>query len=114
MIRKMNERIDIEKFEVEADEIGNHMAKDKPYYSCYAYASTFSNRSGEEGEFSDNEEISFTVRYAGEIADISSNGYRVKFRDVPYNIVLVDFSNYDHKYIKLKCFKDKTHEKCEN
>lgn len=114
MIRKMNERIDIEKFEVEADEIGNHTAKYKPYYSCYAYASTFSNKSGEEGEFSDNEVISFTVRHAKEIADVSSNGFRVRFRDVPYNIVLVDFSNYDHKYIKLKCLRDKTYEKRED
>lgn len=40
-ISRLNERITVEKNTVVTDAIGNHKNTWAPYFSCYAYASTY-------------------------------------------------------------------------
>lgn len=103
-IALLNERITIEKSMVEVDKIGNHKNVWGKYYSCYA---TISSESPKEetssGAVWDESKIDFTIRYSREVADISSIGFRVVFRNSIYEIKGIDHMNYKKKSMKLHC-----------
>lgn len=103
-ISLLNERIVIEKIIVEVDKIGNHKNIWRKYYSCYA---TISSESPQEetssGSIWDESKIDFTIRYSREVADISSTGFRVVFRNSIYEIKGIDHMNYRKESMKLHC-----------
>ena len=47
--------------------------------------------------------ITFEIRYCVTLSHLSSTGFRVLFREQPYNIVSVDMMNYGKQTIRLKC-----------
>ena len=94
---------------VETDEIGNHKENYKKFYCCFAKADTYLKQETGNEVISDNESISFEIRYCGMLDELNSTGYRVNFNNRIYNIEAVDFMNYSHKTIKLKCRKEKHH-----
>ena len=49
--------------------------------------------------------MTVTVRYCGNVAAITSTGYRVKFRDEIYDITNVDHMNFKKKCLKFSCTK---------
>jgi SPP1 family predicted phage head-tail adaptor len=53
----------------------------------------------------DDSDLSFTVRYCKKAAEVTTDGYRVKFGDALYNIVSIDHMNYKKKSLKFKCEK---------
>lgn len=100
----MNERIQIQKAVVIADEIGNRKNGWEDYFSCYATISGEDGREeAESGQTVENGTICFTVRYCSAVSGISSTGYRILFRGVIYNIISVDHMNYKKKSMKFRC-----------
>lgn len=103
-IAKLNERIMIQKYVVCKDAIGNHWNEWKDYFSCSAYASTFTADEQEGSpETSEKRTITFTIRWCSEVSCLTSTQYRVLFHGDVYDIESVDPMNYGRKSMKLKC-----------
>lgn len=103
-ISLLNERIELQKSNVEVDDIGNHINVWSKYYSCYATISSESPiEQTSSGAIWDESKIDFTIRYSKEVSNISSIGYRVLFRDSIYEIEGIDHMNYKKKCLKLHC-----------
>ena len=103
MIEKLNERITIEKSTVVTDKVGNHRNTWEEYFTCFAYASTYQAQE-EEGEVTaEQKSVVFTVRWCSETGNLTSTGYRIRFREQLYNIESVDPMNYQKKILKIHC-----------
>lgn len=102
----LNVKIVFQKNEVVVDAIGNHTSKWVDDYSCYA---TVSGEGGSEkavaGLIVEDYDLAFTVRYCKKAAEVTVDGYRIKFGDALYNIVSIDHMNYKKKAMKFKCEK---------
>ncbi len=103
-ISRLKEKIIIEKNQVTIDGIGNHINAWSEYYTCRAYASTFTaQETDDEVVEHENRIILFSVRSCEKTKVLTSINYRVRFREQIYNIVSVDMLNYKGKEIKLRC-----------
>ena len=102
-IARYNERITIQKNTVLVDQYKNHTNAWTDYYSCAAYVSTYQREEKENEVTLEELSVTFEVRYCSELANITSTGYRVLFRGVPFNIESVDRMNYQRKVLQLKC-----------
>lgn len=102
----LNVKIVFQKNEVVVDAIGNHKNQWVDYYSCYAMVS---GEGGSEktvaGLIVEDSDLSFTIRYCKKAAEVTADGYRIKFGDALYNIVSIDHMNYKKKAMKFKCEK---------
>lgn len=102
----MNVKITLQKNLVTVDEIGNHKAEWKDFYTCFATAGNETpSEETEAGTVVDSSKIDFTIRWCSALSKISSTGYRVKFNDEIYNILGIDHMNFKKKSVKLKCQK---------
>lgn len=106
-IGRMNERITFQKNTVRVDAYRNHTNTWTDYYSCAAYASTYTANENGEVVTSEERSIAFEVRYCPELKNINSTNYRVVFHDEVFNILSVDMMNYQKKEIRLTCRKEK-------
>jgi SPP1 family predicted phage head-tail adaptor len=107
MIERLNEIITFQKNTVTVDQYGNHKNTWTDYYTCHAYADTYIKEEEVDVTTSDEQSITFEVRYCSKLAGITSTGYRVFFHDESYNIESVDMMNWKRKNIRLKCRKEK-------
>ncbi len=105
-IALLNVYITFQKNSVVTDAIRNHKNSWVDYYSCHA---TVSGEGGSEkavaGLIMEDSDLSFTVRYCKKAAEVTTDGYRVKFGDALYNIVSIDHMSYKKKSLKFKCEK---------
>ena len=106
-IGRMNERITFQKNTVQVDTYRNHTNAWTDYYSCAAYANTYTASESGEVVISEERSITFEVRYCPELADVTSTDYRIFFHGDVYNILSVDMMNYQKKEIRLTCRKEK-------
>ena len=106
-IGRMNERITFQKNEIVTDQYKNRVPVWSDYFSCWAYASTYT--AGEDGNvvISEEESITFQVRYCPELAAVTSTGYRILFHGAVYNIRSVDRMNYQKQELQFACRKEK-------
>ena len=102
----MNERITIEKSTVTVDKVGNHLNCWEPFFSCYAYASTYEAKESGDEVKEENRSVKFSVRYCHETAAVTSTGFRIRFHDEVYNIEAVDPMNYNRKEIRFQCRRE--------
>lgn len=104
---RKNERVTFEKNEIYSDKYKNRLQRWTEYFSCYAYADTYT--AGEDGDAVTNEErsITFETRYCPELAAVTSTEYRIVFRGGNYNILSVDMMNYQKRIIRFSCRKEK-------
>ena len=105
-IARLKVRITIEKSTVKVDEIGNHTNGWEDYYSCYAYPNTYTVDETESKVDYENKTIAFSVRACEKTKALTSTQYRVRFRNLIYNIVAIDMMNYNNKDIKIRCKKE--------
>lgn len=90
----LNERITIGKSKIEVDKIGNHKNVWSKYYSCYAIISSEGPKEEtSSGAIWDESKIDFSIRYSGEVVDISSIGFRAIFHNSIYEIRGIDHMN---------------------
>ena len=106
-IGRMNERITFQKNDIVADQYKNRVPVWSDYFSCYTYASTYTANEDGDVVVSEEESITFQVRYCSELADVTSTGYRILFHGEAYNILSVDLMNYQKQEIRFACRKEK-------
>ena len=106
-IARMNARITFQQRTVSEDKYKNHLSSWTDYFTCSAYANTYTAQ--EDGEEVTYEErtVAFETRYCPELASVSSTGFRVLFGDVAYEIVSVDPMNYQNQTLKFTCRREK-------
>ena len=106
-IARKNARITFQKNTVFVDKYQNHINTWTDYFTCFAYANTYSlNESGEE-VISEGRSITFSTRYCPELAAITSTGYRIIFNGEAYDIEAVDMMNYQNKELRFRCKREK-------
>ena len=105
-IAYLRERVIFEKCEAVTDDAGNHINTWTAIFSC---AADIGSEGGSETEDAahteDRSDITVTVRWCSEIADIDPTAFRVIFKGSIYDIISVDHANYRKKIIKLRCRK---------
>mgnify|MGYP003196689255 FL=1 len=72
---------------------------------CKLYFASVKTTGGKERQKGDTEEqqtVSFTVRFCKKLSELSAADYRIVFRGKTYNILQVDFADYDGKTVKIK------------
>lgn len=103
-VARFNKRITIQKNTVTTDKHLNHVNTWTDYFSCWAYAGTYQYDKEEQGEaqFIPDQSINFEVRYCSELKDLTSDGYRVIFNGVIYDIIAIDAMNYQDQTIRIR------------
>ena len=105
-IALLNVKVTFQKNSVAADDIGNRRNVWEDYYTCHA---TVSGESGNEkaaaGLTVAKSDIAFTVRFCKQAAEVTADGFRIRFDGEVYNIVSVDHMNYRKKALKFRCEK---------
>ncbi len=108
-IALLNQRITFQRNIILTDRIGNHTNSWKDEFSCFATVGGEGDKSGKEtavaGTVVENADISFTVRWCEQTANVGSTSHRIIFKDEIYNIVSVDHMNYKKRCIKFRCRK---------
>lgn len=103
-IARFNERLTVQKNETTVDKYGNHKNAWTDYYSCYTYASTYQYDKEEEAATTKEEQtVNFEVRWCSELASLDSTHFRIVFKEAVYDILSVDFMNYQKKTIRIVC-----------
>ena len=103
-IARFNERLTVQKNEVVTDKYGNHKNTWTDFFTCFTYASTYQyDKEKEAATTSEERTINFEVRYCTELKELDSTHYRVAFHGDAYDIVTVDFMNYQKKTIRIVC-----------
>ena len=105
-ISLLNVKVTFQKNSVVADDIGNRRNVWEDYYTCHA---TVSGEGGNEkaaaGLTVVDSDIAFTIRFCKRAAEVTADGFRIRFDGEVYNIVSVDHMNYRKKALKFRCEK---------
>ena len=107
-IGQWRQRIIIQKNQMMRDKDGNQRNEWTDYFTCWAYVNNLSGKEyWEAAQVNQQESLFFLVRYCKELREMDSSKYRIVFRGAIYNIILVDFMQYQNKTIKLRAEKVK-------
>lgn len=103
-VARFNKRITIQKNAITADKYLNRVNGWTDYFTCWAYAGTYQyDKEGQgEAQFIPEQSINFEVRYCSELKDLTSDGYRVIFNGVIYDIIAIDAMNYQDQTIRIR------------
>ena len=107
-IARFNQRITFQRNKVIVDKYRNHKNTWTDYYTCWAYASTYSNEKENDSTVVpyQKQTVYFEVRHCSELAGLTSVDYRVVFNGKTYDIEGVDMMNYQNSTIKVRCSLD--------
>ena len=106
-ISRKNVRIIFQKNSVVTDRYKNHVNMWKDYFSCFAYANTYTaQEEGNEITY-ENRSITFATRYCPELACVTSTEYRIIFNGEAFNILSVDPMNCQNKELHFVCRREK-------
>ena len=105
-IRKLNEKVTIQKNCLLTDDVGNHRNTWSDFFTCHA---TVGGEQAAEKENAgltvDDAGMTVTVRYCRQTAELNALQYRVLFRGEIYNITNVNHLNFRKKALKINCVK---------
>ena len=105
-IARFNEKITFQKNTVYEDRYKNQRTRWEDYFTCHAYASTFTGEE-DEGEVTyENRTVTFETRYCSELACVTSIGFRIWFKGDAYDIEYVDHMNYQNQILKFKARRE--------
>lgn len=108
-ISKLNQRIRIQKGVSKTDEVGNVLRQWQDFYSCFASIKTTGGKEQQKGDTEEQHSVAFAVRFCKKLSELSAMDYRIVFRGKTYNIIQVDFAEYDGKTIKIKAESEDTY-----
>lgn len=108
-ISKLNQRILIQKGNTQTDDVGNVLRQWQDFYSCFASIKTTGGKERQKGDTEEQQTVSFTVRFCKKLSELSAVDYRIMFRGKNYNIVQVDFVDYDSKTVKIKAESEESY-----
>lgn len=107
-IGQWRQRIVIQKNQMTRDKNGNQRNEWADYFTCWAYVNNLSGKEyWEAAQVNQQESLFFLVRYCRELRSMDSTKYRIIFHSEIYNIILVDFMQYQNRTIKLRAEKVK-------
>ena len=109
-IARKNARITFQKSTITSDRYQNQIRTWEDYFTCSAYANTYTSQEGGEEVTYENRSVTFETRYCPELAAVTSTGYRILFNGEQYNIQSVDPMNYQNKEIRFTCQREKRQE----
>jgi len=101
-IAALNCRIIIQKSTSVSDAVGNDTLQWSDYFSCYATISSTGDGETEKAAVTENESLSFTVRYCKMAAAVNATQYRIFFNDRVYNIKFIDNMGFKKKSLKFR------------
>lgn len=101
-ISKLNQRILIQKSSTQTDDVGNVFRQWQDFYSCFASVKTTGGKERQNGNTEEQHSVAFAVRFCKKLSELSAVDYRIVFRGKTYNIIQVDFADYDGKTVKIK------------
>ena len=106
-IARRNVRITFQKNEIYSDKYRNRMQRWTDYFSCNAYADTYTaNEDGNE-VITEERSITFEARWCPELDSVTSTGYRIIFRDECYDILSIDPMNYQRQTLRFACRRER-------
>ena len=108
-ISKLNQRILIQKGVSKTDDVGNVLLQWQDFYSCFASVKTAGGKEQQNGDTEEQHSVAFAVRFCKKLSEISAVDYRIVFRGKTYNIIQVDFADYDGKTIKIKAESEESY-----
>ena len=106
-IARKNVRITFQKNKTTVDQYQNHINTWDDYFTCFAYADTYSLTESGEEVITEERSITFKLRYCPELAIVTSTNYRILFNGEAYNIVSIDMMNYQNKELRFRCQMEK-------
>lgn len=109
-ISKLNQRILIQKGSTQTDEVGNVLRQWQDFYFCFASVKTTGGKEQQKGDTEEQHSVAFAVRFCKKISELSAVDYRIVFRGKPYNIIQVDFADYDGKTVKIKAKSEENYD----
>ena len=108
-ISKLNQRILIQKGSTQTDDVGNVFRQWQDFYFCFASVKTTGGKEQQNGDTDEQHSVAFAVRFCKKLSEISAVDYRIVFRGKTYNIIQVDFADYDGKTIKIKAESEESY-----
>ena len=109
-IARKNVRVTFQKNTAYSDKYKNRIQSWTDYFSCYAYANTYTAQEEGNEVISEEKSVSFECRYCPELAAVTSTGYRILFHGEQYNIQSVDPMNYQNTELRFTCKREKRQE----
>ena len=106
-IARKNERITFQRNETYSDKYKNRLQRWTDYFTCSAYANTYTAQENGDKVTSEERSVSFETRWCPELAVVTSTGFRILFHEETYNILSVDPMNYQKESIRFMCRKEK-------
>lgn len=102
-IGKLNRRITILQKSTTSDKIGNQPEKWTKFYTCWAEVKIVSGREYWQAR-QDNEEktTNFKIRYCKKLENLNSTDFIILFRNVRYNIQVVDNEFFGDRFLNIK------------
>ena len=70
---------------------------------------TTGGKERQKGDTDEQHSVSFAVRFCKQLSEISAVDYCIVFRGKTYNILQVDFADYDGKTVKIKAESEDTY-----
>ena len=108
-ISKLNQRILIQKGSTQTDDVGNVFRQWQDFYFCFASVKTTGGKEQQNGDTEEQHSVAFAVRFCKKLSEISAVDYRIVFRGKTYNIIQVDFADYDGKTINIKAESEESY-----
>ena len=105
-IARFNKRITFQKSTAYQDQYRNERLRWEDYFSCYAYANTYTGEESEGEVTYENRTVNFETRFCSELTPVTSTGYRILFNGEAYDIEYVDHMNYQGKILKFKARRE--------
>ena len=110
-IARKNVRITFQKNEVYSDKYKNRLQRWTDYFSCYAYANTYTAQEKDGVVTTEERSVTFETRWCPELEEVTSTEYRIVFEGENYDIQSVDPVNYQRRELKFACRKEKREKK---
>ena len=109
-IARKNVRVTFQKNTAYSDRYKNRIQSWTDYFSCYAYANTYTAQEEGNEVISEEKSVSFECRYCPELAAVTSTGFRILFKGEQYNILSIDPMNYQNTELRFTCRREKRQE----
>lgn len=82
--------------------MGNVLRQWQNEHSCFASINTTGGKERQKGDTEEQQSVSFTVRFCKKLSEFSVVDYRIVFCGKIYNILQIDFADYNGKMIWIK------------
>ena len=106
-IARKNTVVTFQRSSVTSDRYRNRVHDWTDYYTCSAYANTYTaEENGDEVTYEERS-VSFEARWCPELAAVNSISYRIIFNGEAYNIRSIEPGNYQNREIRFLCRREK-------